>query len=111
MTLSTILIIVWLHFFSDFILQSDRMGKGKSSSEWILFQHVFLYTLPFLFFGPVYALVNGVAHYVTDWISSRLTTYLWKREQRHWFFVTIGADQAIHMTTLFATYVYLFGTK
>ena len=42
---------------------------------------------------------TGLAHF---WSRSRQA--LWKKGERHWFFVVIGLDQAIHMTCLFATY-------
>jgi hypothetical protein len=46
-------------------------------------------------------------HFATDFVSSRVAGNFWKNEQRHWFFVTIGADQAVHMISLFAAYVWL----
>ena len=80
------------------------MAIGKSTSiEW-LGLHVCAYGLPFwLFFSPRYVLFNVCLHFVVDFFTSKLTSYLWKAEKRHWFFVVIGADQAIHMTLLFLT--------
>lgn len=101
--MSNLILIIWLHFFSDFILQTDKMAINKSSSWKWLTIHVSVYSLPFLYFGWRYALINGFAHFITDALSSRATTYLWKKEKRHWFFVVIGLDQAVHMTTLFLT--------
>lgn len=96
--------IVWLHTFSDFFLQTDKMAISKSSSNAWLSVHVGVYIIPFLvFFGWKYALVNFVLHWITDFCSSRATSYLWKKEERHWFFAVIGVDQAIHFTCLFLT--------
>jgi len=105
--LHTILLLIWMHFFADFILQSDTVAKAKSSDNAVLLLHVSLYSLPFLWFGWKFALINGVLHFVTDWFSSRLTTHLYQKNQRHWFFVVIGADQAIHLTCLFWTFTLL----
>lgn len=102
--LSAVLWLVVIHFVADFLLQSDRIAINKSKSNPVLAWHVTLYVIPFFAFGLAFMAVNWVAHFVTDWISSRIASYCWRREQRHWFFVTIGADQAIHLITLFTTY-------
>jgi Protein of unknown function (DUF3307) len=101
------IVLIWLHFIADFIFQTDKMAINKSSSNRWLGLHVACYTAPFFWFGWCFALVNGAAHFVTDWLTSRGTSYLWKKEERHWFFALIGLDQAIHTTTLFATYRWL----
>jgi hypothetical protein len=49
-----------------------------------------------------------IMHFITDAITSRTTSYLWQKGERHWFFVVIGLDQAIHMTTLFGVYYIMF---
>jgi len=104
----TVFQLVWAHFVADFILQSDKMAVNKSHSLKWLGIHALVYSLPFIYFGWMYALVNGVMHGVVDSVTSRITSYFWKREMRHWFFVVIGLDQAIHMTCLFLSYQYLF---
>lgn len=103
-----LLLIVWLHFLSDFILQTDSMAMNKSKSNAWLGLHVLVYSLPFLLvFGWKFALVNYLGHFATDWISSRVTSRLWQKGERHWFFVVIGADQAVHLSTLLLTYQWL----
>lgn len=109
MELSTLLILIWLHFVADFILQSDWMARNKSSSNIALAVHVCVYSIPFILIGWVYACVNGVVHFGVDWITSRLCAKLYKSGKRHEFFVVLGLDQAIHMTTLVITYQYLIG--
>lgn len=102
--IETALMLVWVHWFADFILQSDRIAINKSSSNNILLWHVTLYGICFAWFGIAFALVNAVLHFATDWCTSRITKKLWLAEQRHWFFVVIGLDQAVHMTCLLGTY-------
>lgn len=102
--MSTLLQIIWLHFIADFVLQTDKMAMNKSSSIRWLGEHVVVYSMPFMVIGGwKYAVVNGAAHFIVDFITSRLSSYFWKKQDRHSFFVVIGADQAIHITVLFLT--------
>lgn len=103
-SLNLVIAVIWLHLLSDFFLQSDWMAKNKSSNNQILTLHVATYSLPFWFvFGWKYALVNGILHWWTDFFSSRATTYLYKKNEIHWFFCVVGVDQAIHLTCLLLT--------
>lgn len=104
MNIEILLALIWTHWFADFILQSDRIAINKSSSNQILAWHVFLYGACFVWVGFEFAAANAALHFITDWCTSRVTKKLWLADQRHWFFVVIGVDQAIHMTCLFATY-------
>ena len=98
-----IILIVWIHFVADFILQTDKMAQNKSKSNLWLMLHVGIYSVPLLIFGFKYTLLNAALHFFTDWFTSRATSKLWQSGQRHWFFVVIGLDQAIHLTCLILT--------
>lgn len=104
MTITTILCILLAHFIGDFILQTRWMAMNKSKDNAILATHVTIYSFCLLPFGPVYALVNGLLHFATDFVSSRLTTHFWNKKDTHKFFVILGADQMLHSAALFATY-------
>ena len=110
-----------LHFVGDFVLQTDWMALNKSRHLDALTLHVAVYTSVFagwLYF-PVPSVPDAVnisqflvftflSHLLTDAITSRMTARLWFIDasgalvpgRRHWFFVTIGADQLIHAATL-----------
>ena len=109
----TVVVILWAHFIGDFILQSDYHAVNKSKSNLALFEHVLYYSLPLTLMGfliPVsisWIIANAVMHAAVDYVTSRITSRLWVAGKRHWFFVTIGADQSLHFTCLFVSYLWL----
>lgn len=112
MTESTVLImiaIVWTHFIADFLLQTKQMAELKSSSNVMLGFHAFVYACPFIWVGIQYAIINGVLHFIVDWITSRQTSRLWLERKVRLFFIVIGFDQAIHLTCLFSLYFLMKG--
>ena len=102
-----LLLLIWFHWLSDFVFQSDKMAKRKNKSNKWLTIHVLVYSIPFLYFGWKFALVNLALHWLVDYFTSRVTSELWVRGEVHYFFVVIGLDQAIHITTLILTFNYL----
>ncbi len=107
-----LLAIILVHWVADFVLQTDKMAKGKSSElKWLAY-HVGVYSLALLvFFGPMFAVINGALHLVTDAITSRITKRFWAEGRVHDFFVVVGLDQALHMTALVVTYVGVGGWR
>jgi membrane-bound metal-dependent hydrolase YbcI (DUF457 family) len=98
------------------------MSKNKSTDNAELFKHVMVYTFGIFIMGAlnisyfkggpiwdlaVFVLVNTIAHFLTDWVTSRATSALYKEERYHDFFVVIGADQVLHYITLFGTFIWL----
>lgn len=127
MLIYSILLIIWAHFIADFILQNDKMAQNKSTSNIWLTNHILVYSAamlgimaPFVYlidpvashvqlvWLAVWVAINGALHWITDWCSSRATSYLWKKGDRHNFFSVIGADQAIHLSTMIITWSWLF---
>jgi hypothetical protein len=102
--ITIVIVLVWTHFFADFVLQTDAMATKKSVSNKILAQHCFLYGVPFVFFGLMFAVINAVVHFMVDWCTSRIAKKFWLANDRRNFFLTVGIDQAIHLTTLIITY-------
>ena len=102
-----IIIIIWMHFVADFLLQTRKVGENKSGSNKILLWHVTLYSIPFFWFGWQFAVINAALHFVTDWFTSRATKEAYRNNNMSLFWGIIGFDQAIHMTTLILTYAWL----
>ncbi len=102
-----IIAIVWIHFVADFILQSNHIATNKSKYTICLLEHCCIYSLPFFILGIKYALINGILHFVIDFFTSSMTTYFYGRDRRRAFFITIGCDQAIHITCLILTMQYI----
>lgn len=109
MAYTTIITILIAHFVGDFVLQTNWMSLNKAKNFKPLLAHIAVYTMCLLVFGYKFALINGVAHLITDMVSSRVTYYLWNQGKVHWFFIVLGADQLIHYACLFGSYSLLIG--
>lgn len=109
------------HWIADFIFQTDDMAKNKSKSNLWLAKHIASYMallVPFAFYAGwllpgwrilAFVLINGAAHFATDYVTSRINSKLYAEGKIHEFFVCVGFDQAIHLATLIFTYRILFG--
>lgn len=116
MNLIEIFSIILIHWFADFVLQTDKQAKGKSKNWLDLLQHTVNYSLVFLFISffilpelnPIwFFLITFTCHTITDYFTSRLNSKLWSEGKVHNFFVSIGFDQVLHYVQLFTTYYYL----
>lgn len=112
--------LMFVHWVADFVLQSDWMATNKSKATEPLMFHVGVYTLCFAIVATILVLMgyvhykdailwvylNFMLHLATDFFTSRLNSWLYPRS-RHYFFVAIGFDQFIHLTTLLVTLAWL----
>src|SRR3990167_8829389 len=112
-SLSTILTIIVLHWFADFVCQTDWQAQNKSKNTFALADHVINYTLVWLPFVVGYLLFTKItynildstiiwflpitfaAHFITDYFTSRLNSKLWSAKKVHMFFVSVGFDQVL----------------
>lgn len=118
-TLYSIITIIVCHWLFDFFWQTDKMAQGKSKNNSDLFDHICVYTIGLVVCTALngsilnnyawlyWIAINSIAHFFTDYITSRASSNLWEKKEVHDFFVTIGADQMIHYITLFGTFVWL----
>lgn len=123
-SLKIALLICFSHWVADFVCQTDWMAQNKSKTNYPLFIHICVYTLVMIPFA-VYALsgfttivlfliLNAVAHFVTDFYTSRVNSRLYaagkfgsNKIPNLGFYSSIGFDQFLHYTALFGTYVML----
>ena len=109
------LYVLFLHWVGDFVLQSHTMSVNKSKNWGVLTFHVGVYSFT-LWIGLLltnlvspleplltekFLVITFFTHFLTDAITSRITSRLWAAGQTHNFFVMIGLDQFIHFVTLF----------
>lgn len=98
-----VIALLGVHFIADFVLQSDWMATNKSRRWDALALHVAVYAACFAWMGWRFVAVTFAAHFVTDAVTSRITSRLWVAGSRHWFFVVVGLDQWLHATQLILT--------
>jgi len=122
MNLIEILGILGIHWFADFVMQTDKQAKGKSKNWSDLLDHTSGYLFVWLVVGTVvwlfdkanilqvvcFSSITFIAHTITDYFTSRLNSKLWADGKIHNFFVSLGFDQYLHYIQLFLTYWYLF---
>ena len=117
-------IIFIAHWFADFVFQTSWMAENKSSNLQALHCHVSAYSLILLLFlmNPFYTfwneisfekviwfvLINGILHGIVDFFTSKISSFFWKTNQIHNFFVTVGFDQLLHQICLIYTTKMMF---
>jgi hypothetical protein len=115
-SLGVLFTILIVHWFADFVCQTDWMAKNKSTNVDALCMHIGVYTMiwvvPAIVMLPVpasalFILVTLITHFMIDGVTSKINTYLWKKGDSHNFFVSVGFDQLLHYTQLILTYYWL----
>lgn len=122
-----VLVILAIHWFADFIMQTDEEAQGKSKSwKWLL-QHTLKYSGTWVFpivtlFGITkpnlqaheyvlvtfyFTAITFLFHTIQDYFTSRINSRLWNNKQVHLFFVSIGFDQLLHYAQLLLTFYFL----
>lgn len=122
MNILEIIAILAIHWYADFVLQTDEQAKGKSKSWTFLLDHTITYSILWFLASIAYFItyetdlsialskafiftgITFVAHTITDYYTSRLNSKLWAAGKVHEFFVSIGFDQLLHFTQLLLTY-------
>jgi len=99
-----VIMLCAMHVIADFALQTRKMAENKSKSIKWLSLHAGTYSCVFILISWQYALLNGILHWVTDYVTSRLTSKYWEEKKIHTFFLIIGIDQFIHISCLIGTY-------
>lgn len=110
-------LIFLFHYIADFIFQSRMMGENKSSNFGWLLKHLVVYTIiigllayplfPSMLAFGVWIVINFYLHLITDFITSKISTYYYLKKNMYGFWNTIGIDQLIHIVTLYYTFIWL----
>lgn len=111
-----VLLLLFLHWIADFVLQTEWMAVNKYKDKEALLTHVLVYTSVFFIFSfgmyliesniawLLFSLVIGILHFYTDMYTSRWTNRLSRIAKitgsYHNFFVVIGFDQLLHFLQL-----------
>ena len=116
--------ILFGHWLGDFVMQSRDIAENKGKSNLVLAKHVLIYSSvfvqyalldKFIFVGKgnhyslaqwiPFILINAVLHFITDYVTSRMTTKAYQAGD------IIGIDQWIHATCLYMTWYCMEITK
>ena len=118
--LQLLIFMLLIHFLADFGLQTHeqatKKGEGTSFFNKWLFYHVAVYTIVWgiafivlplpevespIFRWVFFTTYVFVTHYITDWVTSRVSKPFFSNGDFHNGFVVVGFDQLIHYLTLF----------
>ena len=120
-----LLFYLLLHWYADFVVQTDKQAKDKSSNNWQLLAHTSSYSLiitictyilywansfgaQYWYIPLIFGIIQFVTHTIIDYITSRINKKLWEDCYVHEFFVMVGFDQFIHYGILFISLSLLF---
>lgn len=113
----SLFLILLIHFFADFTLQTDDQSRLKSTSPLFLTYHVITYSLTWLvvvtimyeslYLGLIFSIVTFIFHWVTEYVTSKMVKHFFENEDYHTGFIVIGADQFLHYTQLILLYLFL----
>ncbi len=123
--ITILLLYLLLHWYADFVCQTDKQAKSKSSNNLQLLAHTGTYGLIVTLFTYIlywtncfgaqywytpliFGVIQFVTHTVVDWITSRINKKFWEYKLVHEFFVMVGFDQFIHYAIMFGTLWILF---
>lgn len=113
MNIDLIPFLLIVHYIADFICQTRWMGENKSKDWRALLLHVGIYTFVLSVcmnavvpnfpaeYPHNFVIFNGVAHWLTDYVTSRASRWAYENKRMGMFWNIIGADQLIHGLTLY----------
>ena len=123
----TLIMKYWLtfmiaHTVADFILQTREEAKNKSKCNNALASHCTSYSIALtgysllflnhnciipniLYWAALIFLFIFIGHFLTDYVTSRLTSRFWKLKNERAFWIVIGIDQFIHMVHITVLFI------
>lgn len=119
MTEQLFIFMLLIHWLADFALQTHKQATLKSSDNKYLTYHVGTYSLVWLLANTTimsfsdslaFASITAVAHFITDYFTSRINKSLFDKKDFHNGFVSIGFDQILHYLQLYFTYKLIYSS-
>lgn len=113
-SVQVVIFLLLIHFLADFGLQTNDQAVYKSTSNYYLATHVGVYSLCWLIamyvltgsmsFAVEFAGYTFLAHFATDYATSRISKVYFGKNDYHNGFVVVGFDQLLHYIQLIGTY-------
>ena len=123
-SINFLILILFYHWVMDFVAQTRHVAETKSESFTTVFMHACLYMMPAFvinaiafvfnqFYLPTYIafsswiFVNGIAHLVQDFYTSRTQAYLHTQNKTKLFWNSLGFDQFAHIAFAVLSYKWI----
>lgn len=115
MTIEHVLLYILLvHYIADFGMQTNWQARNKSHDVVALTYHVLVYSLIWFVailcigvgfkYAFLFMFITFIAHYITDFCTSRLGAPFWEEKDFHNGFKVVGFDQCLHYIQLYFTF-------
>lgn len=112
-----VIILLFFHYFADFVMQSREDAENKSHSMAHLTRHVLIYTIAMTMFVGLYLRLDLVQlsftapyfyfiHWAIDYVTSKFSSNAYKKGEVSKFWCIIGFDQFLHQIHIII-YLYL----
>ena len=111
-----------IHWLADFALQTHKQaigkGEGKNFFNRELLKHVSVYSLIWLLISNIieynwikaleFSIITFICHYITDYITSRISKKFFNDNDYHNGFEVVGFDQILHYLQLYYTFKFIY---
>lgn len=106
-SINLVLIIILLHFFSEYLLQPPTGVTFTGNSPRKIVSHCICHAIPFGVFGAHFMILTCLFHFIVEMSTDRIISQYWTGNRIRLHRIYIGVSQTMHVLVLFLVYNFL----